>query len=459
MKSLWKVIRRYSLSAGLIIAVILCCNAAVILYVGYVTSSEQCKHLDSKQEMEKIGASLEPANDKEKRTYRLSEPGQKILEESQFLWALGIAPDGAVVWEWQVPDHIPRSYTLQDVASFSRWYLGDYPVRVWRSGELLLVFATDPQVESRHSLFMSTVFIRNVPLYLKVFLAVNAGVIVIFVLCFGWRFYQSMRPVAQGIEQLSRKQPLQLREKGVTAELAAKLNDTSRVLEEQSRMLARRDEARTEWISGVSHDIRTPLSLIVGYADRLAQAESLGKEEQAMAQTIRRQSMIIRKLVEDLNLTSKLSYDSQPLHRTMCSLAFLLRDCIADYYNEGLEQNFEIHVEISEAAEQTKIYADAGLISRALRNLIGNSLRHNPQGCTVEAVLAVSSGKIFCRISDSGPGIPEEIVQNIEKKDSKLHIMGLRLAAQITKAHGGVLVFRKRSSGTYDAELIFDRGW
>ena len=64
-----------------------------------------------------------------------------------------------------------------------------------------------------------------------------------------------------------------------------------------------------------------------------------------------------------------------------------------------------------------------------------------------------------CRISDSGPGIPEEIVQNIEKKDSKLHIMGLRLAAQITKAHGGVLVFRKRSSGTYDAELIFDRGW
>lgn len=492
MKSLWKIIRRYSLSAGSIIAVILCCNFAVVFYLGYATSKEQQKNLNSKELMERVGAALScvkadvqnsekrgggetneesEKNGKEEsgtdeksaavysaKRYQISKEGKRLLEASQFVWALGIGPDGQVVWKWRVPNGIPERFTLQDVASFSRWYLADYPVRVWRSGELLLVFATDPQVESRHSLFMSTQFMKNLPLYVKVFLAVNLMVIVLFVICFGWRFYRSMHPIAKGIEQLAKRQPLALREKGVVSELAAKLNKTSQVLEEQSRMLAKRDEARTEWISGVSHDIRTPLSLIVGYADRMAQSESLGKEEQAMARTICRQSMIIRQLIEDLNLTSKLAYDSQPLHKAMCSPSLLLRECVADFYNEGLEQNFEINVEISDAAERSKICADEGLLRRALRNLIGNSIRHNPQGCTVETLLSASAGKIFCRINDSGFGIPETVVENMDKTDGSVHIMGLRLASQIAAAHEGALIFRKRDSGTYDAELIISKG-
>lgn len=492
MKSLWKIIRRYSLSAGFIIAVILCCNFAVVFYLGYATSREQQKNLNARELMERVGAALScvktGAQNSEKRgggetneksekngkeesgtdeksdaaygakRYQISKEGKRLLEASTFVWALGIGPDGQVVWKWRVPNEIPERFTLQDVASFSRWYLADYPVRVWRSGELLLVFAADPQVESRHSLFLSTQFIKNLPLYVKVFLTVNLAVIVLFVICFGWRFYCSMHPIAEGIEQLAKRQPLALREKGVSSELAAKLNKTSQVLEEQSRMLARRDEARTEWISGVSHDIRTPLSLIVGYADRMAQSESLGKEERAMARTICRQSMIIRQLIEDLNLTSKLAYDSQPLHKAMCSPSLLLRECVADFYNEGLESNFEINVVISDAAERSKIYADGGLLRRALRNLIGNSLRHNPQGCTVEILLSASAGKIFCRINDSGSGIPETIVRNMEKTDGSVHIMGLRIASQIAAAHGGALIFRKRDLGTYDAELVISKG-
>lgn len=463
MKSLWKIIRRYSLSAGLIIAVILFCNFAAIFYLGYATSKDQQKNLDSDNLMERIGAALSCGEDAEAdmgnpKRYEISEEGKHLLEQSMFVWAFGIEPDGKVVWKWRVPSEVPEYFSLQDVAAFSRWYLKDYPVRVWRSGELLLVFATDPQIESRHSLILSARFIKNLPLYVKVFLIVNIIVIVLFVICFGWRFYRSMHPIAKGIEQLADRQPLALREKGVSSELASKLNKTSHVLEEQSRMLAKRDEARTEWISGVSHDIRTPLSLIVGYADRMAYSESLGKEEQAMARTICRQSMIIRQLIEDLNLTSKLAYDSQPLYKAECSPALLLRECVADFYNEGLEQNFEINVEISDAAEQSKIYADEGLVCRALRNVIGNSLRHNPQGCTVEIILAASAGKIFCRINDSGPGIPEIIVQNMEKTGGSVHIMGLRLASQIAAAHGGALIFRKRNSGTYDAEIILSKG-
>lgn len=466
MKSLLKIIRRYSLTAGLIITVILCSNVAAVLWLGYVTSSDLQKSQGSREIMEAAGAELIMREEayqgqiarESAPQYSMTEHGLSLLESSNFIWAMALDLNGNTVWEWQLPSNIPHSYTIQDVASFSRWYLEDYPVRVWRYDELLLVFATDPEMESRHSIFMSLDFVRKMPFYLKVLFAINAGVIVLFILCFGWRFYKSLRPVVQGIEQLSQEQPLHLKEKGLAAEIAGKLNRTSEILQSQSRMLARRDEARTEWIAGVSHDIRTPLSLIVGYADRLAESESLNEEEKAMTRTIQRQSMIIRQLIQDLNLTSKLAYQSQPLKKTLCSPAHLLRECAADLYNEGLEQDYEIAVTVSERAEQVKIHADAGLLSRALRNLIGNSIRHNPQGCRIEAVLTASSGRIFCRVCDSGPGIPEQVVRNMDRSDSEIHIMGLRLTAQIAKAHGGVLVFRKRESGTYDAELICGPG-
>lgn len=477
MRSLFKIIVRYSLSAGLIVVVILVSNAAAVFCLGYSSMKDSRKNESSRMTMEKVGKEItvETAEDRDKednareaadedvndgkasgdeQKYVISQEGLLTLQESPYLWAMAIAPNGEVVWDWRLPQEIPRVYTLQEVASFTRWYLEDYPVRVWRSGELLLVFASDPELESRHSLFMSLEFVKKVPFYLKVLLTVNIAVILLFILCFGWRFYRALQPICEGIEQLSKEQTVHLKEKGVTSALAGRLNHTSRVLQQQKEKLAQRDEARTEWISGVSHDIRTPLALIVGYTDRLKESVLLCSEEKEMVTTIQRQSLIIAQLIQDLNLTSKLVYHSQPIKKEVCVPAHLLRECVADLYNEGLNQNASIIVTVTDMAEKARISADIGLLSRALRNLIGNSIRHNPNGCTIELSLSSSAGKIFCRVSDSGPGIPEEVVNGIDQADSTVHIMGLRLVAQIVRAHGGVLVFRKRQSETYDAEIV-----
>ena len=88
--------------------------------------------------------------------------------------------------------------------------------------------------------------------------------ILFFVLFLGYRFYRALKPVGKGIESLVEQEPLCLREKGMAGDLARKLNRVSDILQEQKKKLSRRDQARTEWISGVSHDIRTPLALILG---------------------------------------------------------------------------------------------------------------------------------------------------------------------------------------------------
>lgn len=57
---------------------------------------------------------------------------------------------------------------------------------------------------------------------------------------------------------------------------------------------------------------------------------------------------------------------------------------------------------------------DEGLLKRALRNLIGNSIRHNPQGCRIEIALRAESGCISYAIWDTGPGISENVVQELK---------------------------------------------
>ena len=76
-----------------------------------------------------------------------------------------------------------------------------------------------------------------------------------------------------------------------------------------------RDAARSDWINGISHDIRTPLSMVMGYAAQMESAADLPPQRQKQAGIIRTQSQAIRDLVNDLNLTMRLDWAMQPLRK------------------------------------------------------------------------------------------------------------------------------------------------
>lgn len=500
MKSLIKIISRYSITAGVMILVILFSNIVVLGYLGYHSISEEddlAYNGNIRVAMEKIGNELSQSKEEKKEgKYHLSKKGKKTLKETKFVWAMALNQQGNVVWKWKLPDEIPLNYSLSDVATFSRWYLCDYPVRVWKSGELLCVYAYPKDSYAVMNLYSTISSIKNFPKYIKLFLIANLTVIIVFILTLGYRFYWSLKPISQGIEALSRKEPIHLRERGIASDLAKKINITSKILEEQDRKLAKRDQARTEWIAGVSHDIRTPLTLIMGYSERLMSQDEMKddkkteKQKQEMAKSIYRQAIIIKQLIEDLNLTSKLTYNATPLSLTECEPAKILRECVADIYNSGLDEKYEIEIYISEEAEQSKVLIDEKLIKRAIRNILGNSIRHNSGGCIVKARLCVQDEEISYTFLDSGPGIPgrvveileeerlvnrekiraqgkwrrkkeeEERVQEIGKERDKreenkkqVHIMGLRLTRQIVEVHGGEFLFCEREEGGYDCRI------
>ena len=234
-----------------------------------------------------------------------------------------------------------------------------------------------------------------------------------------------------------------------------------------SRILSRQNEARTNWISGVSHDIRTPLSMIMGYAGRIADSAAADSSIKEQAEIIRSQSIKIKELVQDLNLVSQLEYEMQPLHKEHVRLSKLLRSYVAEIFNTGVSDIYSIDLEITPTAETAAIDCNPRLISRAVSNLVQNSLKHNPQGCNVKLSLDCSGTSLILTIADNGIGLSAEKLQELEKKphymnstDERLdvrHGLGLLLVRQIVEAHEGTMQIKSVVNHGFTTTLTFPK--
>lgn len=79
------------------------------------------------------------------------------------------------------------------------------------------------------------------------------------------KLLRSIKPIVSGIQSLPLGEPVYVREKGLLAELAVNINKTSELLRAKNDQLRKKETARANRIAGVSHDIRTPLSMVMGY--------------------------------------------------------------------------------------------------------------------------------------------------------------------------------------------------
>ncbi len=390
--------------------------------------------------------------------YSLNGTALKLMTE-QYAWAMLINKDGDVIWDQNLPEDIPRHYTITDVASFSRWYLNDYPVSVWTHPDGLLVSGDPKNSIWKYNITSTEDTISHVPDYIIGFFILNVLTALALALFMGLWLFRKLKPIYNGITELPKKKPLQLPVNGVTGEVARILNKTSVILNQQDKKLSDRDQARTEWIAGVSHDIRTPLSMVMGYASELEDNPHLPVAEQDQARIIRQQSQRIKSLISDLNLASKLEYNAQPIELVKTSPAALVRNVAVDYLNNGLDDPYTLSVEVSEAANDPILHCDKALIHRALTNLIDNSLRHNPSGCTIQLSAGKSIDGWVIKVRDNGQGYPPELLNNLDTSSEPLllgnHGLGLLIVRRIMKIHGGKAIFENVPTGGCIASLLF----
>lgn len=387
------------------------------------------------------------------------EMAQKL--RSNHIWAMYLNQDGKCVWSCDLPEEVPDHFTIQEVAVFSKGYLADYPVFVWSTGNGLLVLGYPKDSFTKiTSNYLPIRMVQLVPIFIAGMLAVDL-LLLFLAYCFSKRkIIRNTEPIVASIEALSDGKPVSLHIHGELSEVADSVNKASQILSQQNT-------ARANWISGVSHDIRTPLSMIMGYAEKIANHPDASSAIQEQAKIVSKQSVKIKELVQDLNFVSQLEYEMQPLNKKKIRVSKLLRSYAAELLNTGIPDGYSIELQIDPAAEAITMECDDRLISRAINNLVQNSIHHNPQGCEIKLLLDDSEKGLLLIVEDTGIGLSQEKLRELEERphymestDERLdlrHGLGLLIVRQIVEAHHGTIKIESVEQHGYKTILTFPK--
>ena len=437
MKTFARVVRRYVLATAAIILLLMALGVAALIGLGYYygTMRADSFRYSSSQIADHLHCDAQG-------TFVFdTQPAEVWLDG--YVWAMVLDEEGQILWRHDLPAALDHPYTVTEVASFTRWYLEDYPVFCQIRDYGMLVLGMPKDSIARYNFWSAPDLLTGIFKNSGLILAAVLVLILAGCLLVSWRSTRSLQVVANGLDVLAGGGTVELPTRGFTGELARRLNQTSEQLRRRNEIIRRRDEARTNWIAGVSHDIRTPLSLILGWAEQLQNDRAVPEAARRKAAGIRDQSEKIRALVEDLNLTSKLQYGAQPLRREACQAGTLLRGLVADFCNGPLAQGCAVELELSPQAENFPLSVDRALLGRALDNVLGNSVRHNaaPVRCWIEA--QVEDGGLSITLKDDGRGYPPAVLAALQGEPSERtpHILGLHVVEQILQAHGGQASF------------------
>ena len=343
---------------------------------------------------------------KEKGEYRLAEEESKKLSGAQ-QFAMLLDNGGNILWSEFLPKELRKSYTLQDVAKFTRYYLEDYPVRTYVVPEGLLIIGQKKEQIWKYTLEYKEGVIRNLIEFLPLFLLSNALILV--------------------------SVPIWI----------------------QKKRARQKEEERTEWIAGVSHDIRTPLAIVLGNAEMIA-ATTESEEIKNRALRIEKQGLRLRRLVENLNLFSKLSFGYGNLEKEKIQVSRFLRKTIAEMRNQTEDERIQFNLDIEEDLQGLVLGFNENLMERALINLLYNAVQHNPEGCEITVKLYQDEkAHVFLQVEDNGCGLEKAAMKRLNRKNYEWepstgqHGLGLKIVKQVISRHRWKVQFREGSQGGF----------
>jgi signal transduction histidine kinase len=252
------------------------------------------------------------------------------------------------------------------------------------------------------------------------------------------------KPVNRIIERINELKERQFhtekpKRPGIYNRVFANLNSVSTTLQEHERERIKLEKMRNDWISNVSHDIKTPLASIRGYAELLSDDNVSSLERLKYAEVIERQSLYMKELLDDFNLTMRLRNQEMPLQRQDTNMENFVREMVIDLLNDPEFSASQIHFYSENSERSWRI--DQHLMKRALLNFMYNAFIHNDEN--VEVFVNVTEDAIT--IHDNGKGIsPEDQEQIFDRYYRGTNTgqvrgtgLGMAIARDIIVAHGG----------------------
>ena len=228
-------------------------------------------------------------------------------------------------------------------------------------------------------------------------------------------------------------------------------------LETNERQLVQIDQMREDWIVGLSHDLKTPLSSIYGYSKMLNDPKYNWTEEKRtrFLQTIIDKSSYMEKLIKDLNLSYQLKNGGLVFQPHTVNLITFTEEFL-------LHTDWQ-SVQFSSSSQEIFAAIDELYFTRILTNLLSNAKKYTQPDTPISLHLEESNSRISIRIKDNGDGIPQEELEQLFNRyyrgtsttDSIEGTgLGLAITKQLIELHNGKIDIQSNSTGTIVTILL-----
>lgn len=228
------------------------------------------------------------------------------------------------------------------------------------------------------------------------------------------------------------------------------LDDQRRILllnEQHARQEAEiANRLRDEFMATVSHELKTPLNSILGWARLLNGARLNPEQTNKAVETIIKNAETQNHLIEDLLDVAKVISGKMELDLAPVNAAEVVRHCVESIGPQAQTKQQQISVDIDEATSGTDILADANRLRQIVGNLLTNAVKFTPENGNIDVALAVENGNLKLTVADDGIGVDVDFLPSIFErfrqdvsntgKNSGLGL-GLSIVRNLTEMHGG----------------------
>ncbi|WP_417612839.1 ATP-binding protein [Owenweeksia hongkongensis] len=203
-----------------------------------------------------------------------------------------------------------------------------------------------------------------------------------------------------------------IKNSGELADLSHTFNHMADTILKNIEDLKEVDKLRRELIANVSHDLRSPMSVIQGYIETMMiKGDKLSDEDRRKyLEIIFKSSEKLNLLVADLFELSKLEARQVQLQKERFNMNELLQDTAKQFQLKAKEKNIKLHTELS---HESLIKADIGMMQRVIQNLMDNALKYTPEDGEITVKSVLINERLEVSITNSGKGIPEDQLPHI----------------------------------------------
>lgn len=420
----------------------------------------------------------------------LSEEALALLEQNQ-IWVQIVNKQGKEIFQYKRPAFLPASYSYGDlIHEINKSKAVKYETGTIDGEELIwIVGNADPKDEpisqpnQEEMAEIGKDELRGVA-YIYSLFGSTLLVTIIVAYFFGQRLGLPLIHMMKWIQALAQGEYDEPKDKkGRPASLSPSSNKmrrpfrTYREVFESLQQLAdnlkkneedriRLEKTREEWIAGVSHDLKTPLSSVKGYAKLLAEEGFHWEKEeiQTYSRVIEDKAGHMENLIEDLNLTFRLKNEALPLQKKKENLVEVVRRSVIDLMNSQLGEQHQVEFECE--MEDCWIPMDRKWFQRAFNNLLGNAAVHNPPGTIIQVSVGQSDGQLWIQIKDNGVGMDEEMKSHLFERYYRGTNtaqrnggtgLGMAIAHQLLITHGAKIELESQLGEGTEITIRFDK--